>query len=167
MPPLPTWFHRLTEIIEALDAFEPEFVDRATLENLFQLQRRSAINLMHEFGGYQIGRTFLISKRQLVERLRELQAGDRVQYELRRKERLTDKINEARKLIRRNRLQVSIEPRQEGVVFASLPSSVQLQPGELSIVYRDLEELLTNLALLGRAMENDFDELMRKVTPKL
>jgi hypothetical protein len=48
-------------------------VDRAVIEQIFGLKRRQAIELLHQFGGYQAGRTFLLDRVRLLEALRSLE----------------------------------------------------------------------------------------------
>ena len=63
MPRSPQWFHQLASALAQLQTFPAPVVDRASLEEMLQISRRSAIRLLHEFGGYQAGRTFLIRPR--------------------------------------------------------------------------------------------------------
>ena len=67
MPAKPAWLLHIPEIVTMLESFEVPVVDRASIERLFGLRRRRAIELLHHFGGYQAGRTFLIDRRSLIE----------------------------------------------------------------------------------------------------
>jgi allophanate hydrolase subunit 1 len=49
-----------------LEACALPVLDRASFEQEFGLRRRRAIELMHGFGGYQAGRTFLGSLQELL-----------------------------------------------------------------------------------------------------
>ena len=60
MPAKPEWLLRLPEIRAELEHLEVSVVDRAMIERIFGLKRRRAIELLHQFGGYQAGRTFLV-----------------------------------------------------------------------------------------------------------
>src|ERR1035438_8036855 len=71
------WLLKIPEIIGMLEAFDVPVVDRAIVEHLFVLRRRQAIELLHRFGGFQSGRTFLVDRHVLIENLRRLAAGDR------------------------------------------------------------------------------------------
>ncbi len=66
MPRSPQWFHQLASALAQLQTFPAPVVDRASLEMLLKVSRRSAIRLMHQFGGYQAGRTFLIRREDLI-----------------------------------------------------------------------------------------------------
>lgn len=52
-----------------LRGFPAPVVDRASLETLLHVSRRDTIRLLHRFGGYQAGRTFLIGRPQLAHAL--------------------------------------------------------------------------------------------------
>jgi hypothetical protein len=56
-------------------------VDRAILEKVLRIERRTAIRLMNRFGGFQTGKTFLIDRLQLIEQLEQLDRGDDVTVE--------------------------------------------------------------------------------------
>jgi len=74
MPAKAPWLLHIPEIIAMLETFEVPVVDRAIIERLFGLRRRRAIELLHRFGGYQAGRTFLSDRRVLIEHLLRLTA---------------------------------------------------------------------------------------------
>jgi len=85
MPAKPPWLLLIPEIVAALETFDVPVVDRSTIERLFGLRRRRAIQLMHEFGGYQAGRTFLIDRKKFLDQLRRLTEGEGWQVENRRR----------------------------------------------------------------------------------
>ena len=53
MPAKPEWLLRLPEIRAELEHLDVPVVDRAGIEHIFGLKRRRAIELLHQFGGYQ------------------------------------------------------------------------------------------------------------------
>lgn len=69
MPAKSEWLLRLPEIRAELERLDVSVVDRAGIERIFGLKRRRAIELMHQFGGYQTGRTFLLERARLLEAL--------------------------------------------------------------------------------------------------
>ena len=92
MPRSPQWFHQLANALAQLQTFPAPVVDRASLEKLLQISRRSAIRLLHEFGGYQAGRTFLIRREDLIAALERVQSGETFSYEVRRRVRLAEDL---------------------------------------------------------------------------
>src|SRR5689334_8620672 len=97
MPAKAPWWLRVPVIIAMLETFDVPVVDRSVIEHLFGLRRRRAIELLHCFGGYQAGRTFLIDRLALIDQLRRMAEGEEFQMEARRKERLEETIVELRR----------------------------------------------------------------------
>ena len=81
MPAKALWLLQIPEIVSLLETFDVPVVDRAIIERLFGLRRRRAIELLHRFGGFQAGRTFLVDRRLLIEHLRRLAEGEEFQRE--------------------------------------------------------------------------------------
>ena len=108
-------------------------VDRAIIERLFGLRRRRAIELLHRFGGYQAGRTFLIDRRLLIEHLRRLAEGEEFQRESRRKERLDHAVDQLRRQQAAARVRIPVEPDVFSRKMADLSAGVALEPGHLHI----------------------------------
>ena len=65
------WTALIPDALVQLRAMTSHTVYRGTLEQLFCIPRRTAIRLMHEFGGEQAGRTFLLDRQKLIEQLEE------------------------------------------------------------------------------------------------
>jgi predicted metal-dependent hydrolase len=156
MPAKPIWLLHIPEIIAQLEAFEIPVVDRAIIERLLGLRRRRAIELMHRFGGYQTGRTFLVGRTQLIEALRGLAEGHEFLDEVRRKERLQNSIDEAHRYRAAARVKIPIKP---DVMERKMPglAGIVLEPGHLHIQFGGAEDLLAKLYELSRAAANDFD----------
>src|SRR5450759_3473193 len=88
MPTKPEWLLRLPDIRAELEHLDVPVVDRSGIERIFGLRRRRAIELMHEFGGYQAGRRFLLDPARLLGALPLLVPGEDFTAEKRRRERL-------------------------------------------------------------------------------
>jgi hypothetical protein len=157
------WLLHLPEIIEMLAAFDVPVVDRAIIERLFGLRRRRAIELLHRFGGYQAGRTFLIERRTLIEHLQHLAEGEEFQVELRRRERLDGEIDKLRRY--RAAASVRIPVRSTMCQTTALPAGVALQPGHLHIEFSSTEDLLAKLFELAQAAGDDLDRFRAAAEP--
>jgi hypothetical protein len=156
MPAKPTWLLRVTDIIDQLRAADTLLIDRSAIEKIFQVRRRRAIDLMRHFGGYQVGRTFLIHKIELLRALDAVAAGEEFSHESRRKARVVESLDRARKEIAARRISI---PATEGFLdrrIPDLPESIQLEPGRLRIEFRGAEDLLHQLLELSRAIMNDY-----------
>ncbi|MCE5307004.1 MAG: hypothetical protein LLG20_05140, partial [Acidobacteriales bacterium] len=110
MPAQPQWLLHLPEIVEELSAMGAPILDRATIERVFGLRRRQAIYLMRAFGGYQLGKTALLDRCLLIERLREINGSEKFQFEHRRRERLTEQLERVRKQRRGTRVAITVQP---------------------------------------------------------
>jgi hypothetical protein len=164
MPAKAQWLLRVPEILEELSALDVPVVDRALCERLFRLRRRRAIDLMRCFGGYQAGRTFLVERSKLAERLAEIRDGADFKVESRRKERLTGKLDAIRRLQVGARVAIPIEPETLSQRLPDLPPGIGLSPGELHIRFESSEELLSKLFALAQAIANDYEAFEKRTS---
>lgn len=147
-------------MIAALDRLDIPVLDRAALGDLFGVRRRQAITLMHQFGGYQAGKTFLLNRVHLIQALREIYAHDDFGRERRRKQRFATALDELRRLQPATRVVIAPPP---ALVHESpsLPSGVDLRPGSLTIQFDGPEDLLTKLFSLAQTIAADFEAFRR------
>jgi len=165
MPAKALWLLQIPEIVSLLEAFDVPVVDRALIERLFGLRRRRAIELLHRFGGYQAGRTFLVDRRQLIEQLRRLADGEEFQLESRRKQRLDHTVDQLRRQRTTARVKISVRPDVFGSTLAGLSPGVALEAGHLHIAFSGTEDLLSKLFELSQAASNDFDRFRAAAEP--
>ena len=165
MPAKAPWLLLIPAIIEQLEAFEVPVVDRAVIERVFGLRRRRAIELLHRFGGYQAGRTFLIDRRALIECLRRLAEGEEFRVEQQRKERLGQAVDRLRRDQAAAAVKIPVRPEVRGRKLAELSTGVALEPGHLHIEFAGAEDLLSRLYELSQAASNDFDRFRAAAEP--
>jgi hypothetical protein len=149
MPRKSEWYQHLPAALAMIRTFPAPVVDRAGLETLLQVSRRAAIRLMHRFGGYQAGRTFLIAREDLARQLEAIRDGDNYQWESRRRERLD------RALQKRIVIQVTSEVKNRTLL--NLPSGVELERRKLEIRFESTEELLRRLFEFSQAISSDYE----------
>jgi hypothetical protein len=159
------WLLKIPEIVSQLDTFSVPVVDRAIIERLFGLRRRQAIELLHRFGGYQAGRTFLVERCLLIEQLRRLADGEEFQQESRRKERLDHAVDQLRRDHTAARVRIPIQPDVFNRKLGDLSPGVVLEAGHLHIAFSGTEDLLTKLFELSQAARNDFDRFRAVAEP--
>src|SRR5450759_3293235 len=147
----PEWLLRLPEIRAELEHLAVPIVDRAGIERIFGLKRRRAIELMHEFGGYQTGRTFLL------EALQSLESRDDYAVEKRRRERLGDVVESSREHLMSMRVRIPVRAAAARASLDRLAPGVVLLPGILTIEFRHPIELLEKLYGLAQAIAHDFE----------
>jgi len=165
MPAKALWLLHIPEILSQLETFDVPVVDRAIIERLFGLRRRQAIELLHRFGGYQAGRTFLVDRRLLMEHLRRLVEGEEFQREHRRQERLGQAVDQLRRQQTAARVKIPVAPDVFSRKLADLPPGVALEAGHLHIAFSGTEDLLSKLFELSQAASNDFDRFRAAAEP--
>jgi hypothetical protein len=165
MPAKPAWLLKIPEIIRMLEAFDVPVVDRAIIERLFGLRRRQAIELLHRFGGYQAGRTFLVDRHVLMANLRRLAEGEDFERESRRKERLDGAIDRLRRYQTAARVKIPVPSDVFDRKLADLSTGVALVPGQLHIAFSGAEDLLAKLFELAQAASNDYDRFCAAAEP--
>src|SRR5665647_1329657 len=152
------WLLRLPEIRAELEHLDAPVVDRAGIEHLFGLRRRRAIELMHEFGGYQAGRTFLLDRARLLEALQSLESREDYSVEKRRRERLRDIVEASREHLISTQVWIPVRAAAVRPSLDRLAPGVLLMPGMLSIEFRHPIELLEKLYGLAQAISHDFEK---------
>jgi hypothetical protein len=158
MPAKSEWLLRLPEIRAELEHLEVSVVDRSVVERIFGLRRRRAIELLHEFGGYQTGRTFLVERRGLLQALEALQSQDGYVAERRRRERLGDVVDASREHLLATQVRISVRPAKSRPSLDRLGPGVHLAPGMLSIEFLQPLDLLEKLYGLAQAITHDFEK---------
>jgi hypothetical protein len=160
MPMKKTWLLRLTEIREALAEMDVPVIDRAVVERLFGVRRRRAIQLMHFFGGYQAGRTFLVDRLALLRQLEPLEASAEFALEQRRRQRLIESLEKVRRSRAGASVVIPVEPVHNG---ALLPDGVQLDRGTLRVDFENVQDLLAKLYQLSQAAAADYEAFRAEV----
>ena len=112
---------------------------------------------MHEFGGYQSGRTFLIDRHLLIHRLAAEAEGDAYEYESRRRQKLSDSLAALELQAKGARITVEVTPLAYQSTRLTLPAGVELSNGVLTVKYATNEELVQKLFVLAQALVNDFE----------
>jgi hypothetical protein len=152
-----TWLLRVPEIEEELAGMEVPVVDRAVFERVFGVRRRRAHQLMGFFGGYQAGRTYLVDRLALLGQLEPIRAGAAFALEQRRRQRLTDALENVRRHCAGARVNVPVAAGVRDRRLHDLPEGIDLQPGSLRVDFSQAEELLSKLFELSQAATNDFE----------
>ncbi len=165
MPAKAAWLLMIPEIVRMLEAFDLPVVDRAIIERLFGLRRRQAIELLHRFGGFESGKTFLVDRHVLIENLQRLAAGEEFQREIRRKERLDGAIDRLRRYQTATRIIIPVPPDVYDRKLADLSAGVALEPGHLHVVFSGAEDLLAKLFELAQAASNDYTRFCAAAEP--
>jgi hypothetical protein len=153
------WLVRIPEALDLLTAFPAPVIDRAGLERVLGIQRRVAIRLMHQFGGYQAGRTFLIDRSTLISGLREVYTSGAFHYERRRWLRVSRELEEARKTYKARQIPIPAPDDH-------FQSRIVLERGRLEIRFETAIELLQSLVELAKAVSDDFEAIRGRIDVK-
>jgi len=154
MPTKKTWLLQLITICEELTAMDVPVIDRAVFERLFGVRRRRAIQLMHFFGGYQAGRTFLLDRLALLRQLEPLEASAEFALEQRRRQRLVESLEDLRRSRAGARVSIPVKPTPNPT---QLPDCVYLNRGTLWVEFENVQDLLAKLYQLSQAAAADFE----------
>jgi hypothetical protein len=156
MPAKPSWLLHIPEIRCLLAEVDLPVIDRAVVERVFGLGRRQAIELMHRFGGYQAGRTFLINRKRLVEALDQIAATGECGQEQARREKLTAALSRLQNVRRAQEVRIEAPPNIFDSRMRTLPEAVHLEPGRLLVEFSGCQDLLAKLFALAQAAANDY-----------
>ena len=156
MPRKAEWFQQVPAALETLGKLTTSVIDRAMLESLLRIHRRAAIRLMHRFGGYQAGKTFLISRPTLIRQLKRVAASSAYLIETARRERLSAELDRSRRLSFARTVRINAASDMHERLLRDLPVGVHLRPGELRIEFSNAEDLLRRLYDLSQAIVYDF-----------
>jgi hypothetical protein len=165
----PSYCRNLRQGIESLRRSPSPWLGRKDLEDALNVSKTVAWRLMRQCGAVPgPGNMLLCSRERLLEALEELRNGDgRVQWELRRRQRLELLLEQARPEALARRTPVASGAGAAAIQraeLASLPRNVRLGPGTLEISFRDMPELLAALGAVVYALNNDFDAVSRITT---
>ena len=155
MPAKPQWLLRLPQIVEVLESMITPVLDRASVEQLFGVGRRRAIQLLHRFGGYQAGTAFLIDRHDLIAQLKVIRHGETFSREAKRRYRVLRELDEASRLQKARAVKVQVS-REEIDRVRGLPDGVTVETGKLVVEFDGIEDLLRRLFKLSQSAARDF-----------
>jgi hypothetical protein len=144
MPRPVDWTPLIPEALAQLRAMTSQTVYRGTLEKIFKIPRRTAIRLMHEFGGEQAGRTFLLDRQKLIEELEQRAAPKEPRpSQLRRQHREAAGFSfpDVRTPERRR--------------AADLPTAIHVRPGYFAVENAGLDDLCALLWVFVETCKDD------------
>jgi len=147
----------IPEIRALLESSNFPVIDRAMVESLFGLRRRRAIELLHCFGGFQTGQSFLIERLKLIEELKSIEGGIDFSAESRRRQRLSEHLEQVRRWHKAKSVVIEVDRDALPARVKRLGDGVLLQPGNLHIEFSGTEDLLTKLFHLSQAAANDYE----------
>src|SRR3954454_10727139 len=163
MPAKPAWLLHIPQIVDELQALTVPVLDRVMCERLFCVRRRRAITLMQEFGACQSGRTLLVERVAMIERLQALQEGREFKGEQHRNHKLRDSLDQLHRHRAAVKVRIPVLPPELRRQLPELPAGVYIRDRELAIEYSNVEQLLQRLYELSQAAAGDFEGFITTV----
>jgi hypothetical protein len=165
MPKPVDWTPLVPSALAALRQMTAPVVDRGALETLLKIQRRTAIRLLHQFGGRQLGKTLLIPREQLIAALEACFPRGGADGETH-----TPAHTPAHTPSQIRRLHREAESFRfpdvrapERRTAGRLPAAIQLEPGRLTIEVADLRDLCAQLWVLLETCKDDWEGVEKKL----
>jgi hypothetical protein len=168
-----TWLSRAEEILDVLRRMKSKQLDRAAIEELFQLQRRAAIELMTQAGAPKVKRgcAFLVDRTSLLSWTEQIFKDE--SWQLQRQAETSDELSRSMAEVRELRKAMA-EVGRPIITFpiiesylrancASLPLAIRIEHGQVTIhVKNDTPEEMLKAACqllyeLAMALNNDPD----------
>jgi len=165
LPAQPAYFHRLADAIEALEKLPSAWIDRRTLQTVLGVSKTVAWRLLCSCGASQgPGNTLICPRQELVAALEGLRSGQGCVQELRRRQRLEDRLTQLVTAARAQRIRVVPDSRALALVstrFTQLPGGVELSAARLTIDFHGTEDFLAKFGAVVFALQNDFEAVSR------
>lgn len=159
MPKPSDWTPLIPHALTELRAMRSHVVDRSTLERLLRIHRRTAIRLMHQLGGEQAGKTFLVSREHLIRELEAFLPSDSPAYPPRTASQVRRLHAEAEAIA------FSDVRTAEHRTVANLPATIQVAPGKVVLETGDLRDLCAQLWVLLETCKEDRNALEQRLRP--
>jgi hypothetical protein len=157
MPKPSDWTPLIPYALQQLRAMRSKVVDRATLEQLLKVHRRTAIRLMHQLGGEQAGKTFLVDREHLISELEAFLPSDSSDYPPRMASQVRRLHAEA------DTFRFPDVRASERRTLDRLPKTIQITSGKLILETGSLQDLCAQLWILLETCKDDRDTLEERL----
>jgi hypothetical protein len=175
-----TWLPRAEEILDVLRRMKSKQLDRAAIEELFQLQRRAAIELMTQAGAPKVkrGSAFLIDRSSLLSWAERVFKDE--SWQLQRQQETSEELSRSMAEVRALRNAMAKEGKPP-IAFpiiesylrancASLPPAIRIEHGQVTIhVTNDTPDEMLKASCqllyeLAMALNNDGDGFRDRIS---
>jgi|SRR5579863_1836179 len=161
MPAKPAYFHRITDVLQALETVDSEWVDRRMVEEAFGVSKTVAWRILRRCGGEDgPGNTLICRRERLREALARWQATGEVEREVRRRDRLSTYLDRLAESGLSKRTQIAKDQKAAELLstrFGALPAGVEFTPRRLTVEFSSPEEFLQRIGAVIFALQNDFE----------
>lgn len=95
-----------------------------------------------------------------------MERGEEFHWEQQRTRRVREILAEAKRQLPARQIEIRAPAEARFQTISSLPSAIQLAPGELHIQFSEPQELLTYLFQLAQGLTNDFESFENVINRK-
>jgi hypothetical protein len=148
MPRPLTWLPRLSEIRREINKSVRSHYERKDLEPIFHLQHRAAHQLMQLLPCTKIGRSLIIERQALINFL------DRI-HDAEDPASVLQSFRAAKEAPKRRTLRNLVQKDSPPVALETLPTSIELRPGEATIRFVRMEDLAASLLALAQVLYSE------------
>jgi hypothetical protein len=154
------WRDRVREIRDRVKNSVVETWSRRDIENVFDLKRAAAQQLMKAIGDVQnIGGVHLVDRNSLLAFLDQIDQADNPEAARREKLQLAEPVP------RPQHLKNTLPEGLRSVMVRDLPAEIILDRGRLEVVGKNSDEIFSRLLLLAQAIQNDTDTAAEMLDP--
>ena len=153
MPARPRWLLAVPDAIRQLEELDRELLVRRDIEQLFNVSRARAAQLMHTFGADRTGYARTLPRTRLLRQLRTYRKGTEFQGEQARREHLLTELRKARL----TGIRVKVPAETLAGRLAGLPSGVVVERDRIEVRYAGAQEAVVKLVALAQALNNDYE----------
>ena len=158
-----SWSDRAYSIRERVSRSSLQTWRRRDIEDLFEVKRASAQNLMRLVGNVQsIGSTHFLDRSALLLFLDEVVAADRVSEAVAKRLVVTEPTPSRRS---RKMLRFALPRDLRSVMVKDLPRNIEVSAGSLRIRGADAMEIVRSLHLVAQALQNDLETMQSLLDP--
>ena len=165
MPARPAYFHRLGDAVKVLEGLSSPWIDPQTLQEILGISKTVALRILCQFGASQgPGNTLSCERMELMAALESLRAAQLCGREVRRRQRLEDRLTQLLTAARSQHIRVVPDSRALELLstrFARLPPGIELSPARLTIEFFGTEDFLEKFGAVVFALQNDFEAISR------
>lgn len=158
-----SWLPRLKEIRDSVAGSVRSHYTRAEIEQLFQIQKRSATGLIALLPTVPIGTgplaPKLVAREELSKFLDRIAAADDVPAEM-------DKIVAEKAKPVRKKLRYLMRRDLEALTVGALPSSIEMSPGRMVVSFENEHQLAESLFTLARVLTDDLEQFAQQWRPR-
>jgi hypothetical protein len=108
---------------------------------------------MAQLGAEKVAGNFVVKREALIVQLESIRDGPAYAAEVRRRQKVLEKLTA------RRGSEIRIRVSREDVFRKTMPAGVSFSSNQMTVDFRDFEELLTRLYQVSSAMANDFESI--------